>query len=83
MGRAIWQDAPAEIVLRLLGRLIGSVGDEGPVELGKLESLNDALMEMARLGVPRFRRTLAGAMVSLRDDCIVIERAPQRRGRRS
>ena len=83
MGRDIWQDLPDEIVLRLLGRAIGTVGDEGPVELGKLESLNDALMEMARSGVPRFRRTLAGAMVSLGDRGIVIERAPRRRGRRS
>ena len=83
MGRDIWQDLPDEIVLRLLGRAIGTVGDEGPVELGKLESLNDALMEMARSGVPRFRRTLAGAMVSVGDRGIVIERAPRRRGRRS
>ncbi len=33
----------AEIRLRLLGRAITRVGDEGPVELGKLEALVDAL----------------------------------------
>ncbi len=32
-----------EIALRLLGRAIDAVGDEGPVELGKLEALNAAL----------------------------------------
>ena len=30
---------PAEIALRLLGRALASVGDEGPVELAKLEAL--------------------------------------------
>jgi len=69
---------PAEIALRLLGRAIGWVGDEGPVELGKLEALADALA--AALSHPvRFRRTLAGAMVTLGDGRIAIERAPARR----
>ena len=32
-------DLPEEIALRLLGRLIDWTGNEGPVELGKLEAL--------------------------------------------
>ncbi len=36
---------PSEIAIRLLGRAIGRIGDEGPVELGKLESLYQALAE--------------------------------------
>ena len=32
---------PAEVALRLLGRAIARTGDEGPVELGKLEALYD------------------------------------------
>ena len=34
---------PDEVALRLLGRAIAAIGDEGPVELGKLEALYDAL----------------------------------------
>jgi tRNA(Ile)-lysidine synthase len=71
---------PAEVALRLLGRAIAWVGDEGPVELGKLEALA-AAMAAGRPG--RFRRTLAGAAVSLADGRIAVERAPPRRHRRS
>ncbi len=81
LGRQDWHEMPAEIALRLLGRAISAIGDEGPVELGKLESLSDALAEALVSGAQRFRRTLAGAMVSLQKDCIVIERAPARRHR--
>jgi tRNA(Ile)-lysidine synthase len=77
-----WGDLPAEIALRLLGRAIGSVGDEGPVELGKLEAFSDALAAAAAGGAVRFRRTLAGAIVSLQNGMIVVERAPPRRPRR-
>jgi tRNA(Ile)-lysidine synthase len=71
---------PAEVALRLVGRAIAWVGDEGPVELGKLETLADALA--AALSSPvRFRRTLAGALVTLGDGRIIIERAPPRRAR--
>ncbi len=35
---------PAEVALRLLGRAIAHAGDEGPVELGKLETLYEALV---------------------------------------
>ncbi len=53
---------PAEVALRLLGRAIAHAGDEGPVELAKLESLYDAL----RQADSRLRRTLAGALITPR-----------------
>jgi len=81
LDRTNWASIPAEIALRLLGRAIGMVGNEGPVEFGKLEALVNALGAALTDGTPRFCRTLAGAMVSLRDDCIVIEQAPARRFR--
>jgi tRNA(Ile)-lysidine synthase len=74
-----YAELPAEVGLRLLGRAIARVGREGPVELGKLEALYDALA--AALGGARFRRTLAGAMVTRADDCLFVERAPARRGK--
>ena len=52
---------PAEVALRLLGRAIAHTGDEGPVELAKLESLYDGL----RQAHSRLRRTLAGALITL------------------
>jgi tRNA(Ile)-lysidine synthase len=70
---------PAEVALRLLGRAIARVGDEGPVRLGKLESLADALA--ATPASVRFRHTLAGAAVTLGADRITVERAPARRNR--
>jgi tRNA(Ile)-lysidine synthase len=76
-----WSTIPAEIALRLLGRAVGAIGNEGPVELGKLEALNDALGAALTEETPQFCRTLAGAMVSLQKNCIVIERAPARRYR--
>jgi tRNA(Ile)-lysidine synthase len=66
---------PAEVGLRLLGRAIAQVGDEGPVELGKLEMLYDSLRALP----PSLRRTLAGALISLRDGELTVERAPPRR----
>jgi tRNA(Ile)-lysidine synthase len=71
---------PAEVALRLLGRAIARVGDEGPVQLGKLESLAEALTAAAA-GPVRFRRTLAGAVVTLGHNRIAVERAPARRNR--
>ncbi len=70
---------PAEIALRLLGRAVTNAGDEGPVELGKLESLKLALDDAQARGDGRFRRTLAGAVVTLAGRQIVVERAPPRR----
>lgn len=66
---------PEEVALRLLGRAIAQAGDEGPVELGKLEALQAALSA----GGP-FRRTLAGALVTRRARALTVERAPPRRG---
>jgi len=74
---------PAEVALRLLGRAIASVGDEGPVELGKLEALCEAMSGAPdRAAAPRLRRTLAGALVTLGGGRLVIERAPPRSSRR-
>jgi tRNA(Ile)-lysidine synthase len=84
LDRRRFGDVPAEVALRLLGRAIGRVGDEGPVELGKLETLFDAIQEgwAGRPGTkPRLRRTLAGALVGVEADAIRIERAPPRRSR--
>jgi tRNA(Ile)-lysidine synthase len=88
-SRAVTFDAPgfgrlpAEVALRLLGRAITAVGDEGPVELGKLEALHEALGEA--LGNPgparrtwRLRRTLAGAVITLSTERLAVDRAPPR-----
>ena len=73
---------PDEIALRLLGRAIATVGIEGPVELAKLETLKAALDAAKFAGRP-FRRSLAGAIVTLTGDKfggkITVERAPARR----
>ncbi len=69
---------PDEIALRVLGRAIAQRGDEGPVELGKLETLFDALRTEDRAGAARFRRTLAGALVTHEDGRLTVERAPPR-----
>jgi tRNA(Ile)-lysidine synthase len=66
---------PAEVGLRLLGEAIAHSGDEGPVELAKLEALYEAL----RQARSRLRRTLAGALVTLTGDRLTVERAPARR----
>ena len=81
LDSADWCKIPCEISLRLLGRAIGAIGNEGPVKLGKLEALSDTLGVALSGGAPRFCRTLAGAMVSLRGNYIVIEQAPARRFR--
>ncbi|HJS60313.1 MAG TPA: tRNA lysidine(34) synthetase TilS [Pseudolabrys sp.] len=72
-------DLPAEVALRLLGRAVARVGDEGPVELGKLEALKTALDEAQKSPKNPFRRTLAGAIVTLKDPQILVDRAPPRR----
>ena len=73
---AAFADLPHEVGLRLLGRAVAHVGNEGPVELGKLELVYDSL----RVPAPQVRRTLAGALIGLRDGKLTIERAPPRRG---
>ena len=70
---------PAEVSLRLLGRAVACAGNEGPVELGKLEALHAGLA--ASPDAARFRRTLAGAVVTRSGGRVVIERAPARRTR--
>jgi tRNA(Ile)-lysidine synthase len=71
-------ELPAEIALRVLGRAVARVGNEGPVELGKLEALKVALDNAQRTWGGRFRRTLAGAVVTLTDRQLMVERAPMR-----
>lgn len=71
---------PAEVALRLLARAIARVGDEGPVELGKVEALFDSLVAVAALQQnARLRRTLAGALVTLAAGRLTIARAPARK----
>lgn len=72
---------PEEFGLRVLGQAIGEAGDEGPVKLGKLETLYSALKEASE-SKPRFRRSLAGALVTLDRRSLTVERAPPRRSRR-
>ena len=79
-----WAKAPAEIRLRLLGRLVAMTGEEGDVELGKLEACERAVMAHLQARAPeRFRRTLAGASITLAGDRLTIARAPPRRKQRS
>ena len=75
----LFAELPAEIALRLLGRLVAQVGDEGPVELGKLEALKFALDAAQNARDGRFRRSLAGAVVTLVGHQMIVERAPPRR----
>ena len=71
---------PTEIALRVLGRALARMGAEGRVQLGKLEKLLDAVLEAAQNGI-RLRRTLAGAMITVDGERVVVERAPPRRAR--
>ena len=71
-------ELPAEIALRLLCRAVAKTGDEGPVELGKLEALKSALDAAENTANRRFRRTLAGAVVTLEGHQLIVERAPPR-----
>jgi len=76
---------PEEIRLRLLRRAIDRFGHEGPAELGKVEALlsvlERAMADSNPRRRPRFKQTLAGALVSLIDDRITIAPAPARRRR--
>jgi tRNA(Ile)-lysidine synthase len=76
---------PEEIRLRLLLRAIDRFGHEGPPELGKVEALlsvlDRATVESSRKRRPRLKQTLAGALISLIDDRIMIAPAPPRRRR--
>jgi tRNA(Ile)-lysidine synthase len=75
---------PEETGLRLLQRMVNVLGDEGPAELGQLETLHAQLREaggaIGERGVTRpFRRTLAGALVTLSGTKLAVEPAPPRR----
>ena len=72
---ARFADLPAEVALRLLGQAIAHTGNEGPIELAKLETLYGALCQAGS----RLRRTLAGALVTLGSGRLTVERAPARR----
>lgn len=79
---------PEEVRLRLLMRAINAVAYEGPVELGKVESLL-ALLDQALSGQRSagkstgkgLKQTLAGALISLTATSLRIEAAPRRRHR--
>jgi tRNA(Ile)-lysidine synthase len=70
---------PAEVALRLLGRAIAGAGGQAAIRLGKLESLYEALARAHANKTLRFRRTLAGALVTLTASKLVLEPAPPRR----
>jgi tRNA(Ile)-lysidine synthase len=74
---------PAELGLRLLGRAVGHVGDEGPVELAKLERLYENLAMGSRAVDGGLRSTLAGAVISVGEKDLTVERAPPRRRQRA
>jgi tRNA(Ile)-lysidine synthase len=74
---------PEEVGLRLLARAIMQVGDEGPVQLAKLETLYEAFRQSAAESTsPRLRRTLAGALITLSGPRLAVERAPARKAAR-
>lgn len=70
---------PAEVALRLLGRAIARAGDEGPIQLGKLETLYEGLTSADTGKTSPWRRTLAGALITREGSKLAIERAPPRR----
>jgi tRNA(Ile)-lysidine synthase len=73
---------PGEIGLRLLARMIDFAGNDGPAELGQLETLESELRAAAETTQGNtarpVRRTLAGAMVTLAGPKLTVERAPPR-----
>lgn len=69
---------PHEILLRLMQRAVGATASEGPVELGKLEFMTEGLVSGLASGI-RWRRTLAGALLTLQKGHLAIETAPPRR----
>jgi tRNA(Ile)-lysidine synthase len=85
----VFSDLPREIAIRVLGWTIRKAGDGRP-ELGKLEAFYDAMHESLdayawpadvepMLKFAKFRRTLAGALVTVARDKITIEPAPPRK----
>ncbi|MPZ40171.1 MAG: tRNA lysidine(34) synthetase TilS [Rhizobiales bacterium] len=85
----VFSDLPREIAIRVLGWTIKRAGS-GRVELGKLEAFYAAMHESLdvyslppsvepSLKFAKFRRTLAGAVVTVDRDKITIEPAPPRK----
>lgn len=75
---------PEEVRVRVLLRAIGRVATEGIPELGKVEALvaaiDDATGAAPQSRVQRrFRRTLAGAVIAIVRERILVEPAPPRR----
>jgi tRNA(Ile)-lysidine synthase len=68
---------PAEVALRVLGRAIALAGDEGTLQLGKLEALH-VVLQAAMVDKVRLRRTLAGALVTYSGNRVSVETAPPR-----
>jgi tRNA(Ile)-lysidine synthase len=69
---------PEEISLRILRAAIGELGNEGPAELAKVESLHGALAAAYREG-QGLKRTLAGALVTLSSAALIVASAPPRK----
>lgn len=74
---------PDEIRVRLLLRTIDRVGHEGPAELGKVEALLQAIDRALRGKKPsdgrlRLKQTLAGAVISVDRNRVLIGPAPPR-----
>jgi tRNA(Ile)-lysidine synthase len=83
ISTAAFASLPAEVGLRVLGRVIARHASEGLVELGKLEALFVALMPVAQKAAKTpFRRTLAGALVAAAAPDLRVETAPPRRAAR-
>ena len=91
-GQPPGYDAPAfatlalEIRIRLLLRMLARFGHEGPAELGKVEALVAAVDLAARSPGRKpakilLKQTLAGAVITLTAQRLVIEPAPPRRRR--
>jgi tRNA(Ile)-lysidine synthase len=72
---------PAEVALRVLGRVIARAGGQGPIRLGKLEALYETLAAVHANKTSRLGRTLGGALVTLSGSKLVVELAPPRRSR--
>lgn len=70
-----------EIRVRMLLRMIDAVGHEGPAELGKVESLSQAMEQATQAGGNGIllKQTLAGAVISLTRNRLTIAPAPPRR----
>lgn len=85
---AAFSALPAEIRIRLLLRAIDRAGHEGPAELGKVETLVQALdsavgPKSAGRSGRLFKQSLAGAIVSAERGRIRIVPAPPRHRRRT